>query len=397
MIKKQANHTDSKYCTTIHESIREIDREEFNSIQDPHNPFFEYEYLKALESSGCIGPSTNWIPRYILLHDKDKLIGSITFFIKMDSYGEYIFDWEWARAYQRAGMNYYPKAVVAVPFTPTTGKRILIHQDYDFKEYAPILLDSFLDYCEGKGLSSIHCLFVDKEEQEILVSRGFLPRITHQYHWKNRDYATFQDFLSDFKSSKRKQIKKERKTIQNSDLEIELLEGDQIRKHHIDSMWNFYCETNSRKWGNAYLNKSFFDHVFEDYLHRTVMIMAKRGDEYVGGSINFAKNSRLFGRYWGSIEHEDFLHFECCYYRLIEYAIENNVEVFEAGAQGEHKFLRGFGAVPIYSAHYIYDPEAERVIKNYLEKERDYMKKLIISYNSQSPLKYLNKFNGYNI
>lgn len=397
MIRKKDNKSNSRFCTTVYDSIAEIDKEGFNSIQDPHNPFLEYEYLSALESSGCIGPSTSWIPKYLILYDRRKIAGAIAFFIKLDSYGEYIFDWEWARAYQRAGMRYYPKAVIAIPFTPANGRRILVHPDYDFRECASRMVDAFTDYCANTGLSSIHCLFIDEEERDLLVSKGFMPRITHQYHWHNRDYKSFQDFLGDLKSSKRKQIKKERKSILNSDLEIEVLKGNEITRRHMESMWNFYCETNSRKWGNAYLNKDFFDRIYDNFLHRTVMILARRRDEYIGGCINFAKNSRLFGRYWGSADHEQFLHFECCYYRLIEYAIDNKVEIFEAGAQGEHKFLRGFAAVPIYSAHYIYDTNAKQVIKNYLEKERDYMKKLIISYNAQSPLKYLNKFNGYNI
>lgn len=294
-------------------------------------------------------------------------------------------------------MRYYPKAVVAIPFTPTTGRRILVHPEYDYDYCATELVDSFMDYCANTGLSSIHCLFIDEKEQDILRSRGFLPRTTHQYHWHNRNYEDFDSFLADLKSSKRKQIRKERRSISNSDIEIEVLKGDKIKEHHMESMWDFYCETNSRKWGNAYLNREFFEKIQSDFLHRTLMILARKGERYIGGSINFTKNSKLFGRYWGSLYQEDFLHFECCYYRLIEYAIDNKVEIFEAGAQGEHKFLRGFAAVPINSAHYIYNPEAEKVIENYLEKERDYMKKLIISYNSQSPLKYLNKFNGYNI
>jgi len=386
----------SKFCTIIHESIKEIDREGFNTIQDPHNPFLEYEYIDALESSGCIGPSTNWIPRYIVLYDRQKIIGSIVFFIKLDSYGEYIFDWEWARAYQRAGLRYYPKAVVAIPFTPTTGKRILVHPDYDFENCASIMIDSLMEFCSVENMSSIHCLFLDEQEMDLLTSKGFMPRITHQYHWHNREYSDFVDFLSDLKSSKRKQIRKERRSIEESDLEIKLLKGSEIEKEHIEAMWNFYCETNSRKWGNAYLNRRFFELIEEHFLHRTVMILAKKGDKYVGGSINFAKNSRLFGRYWGTTDHEQFLHFECCYYKLIEYAINNNVKIFEAGAQGEHKFLRGFAAVPIYSSHFIYEPSAKNAIKNYLEKERNYMKNLIISYNSQSPLKYLNKISSYN-
>lgn len=386
-----------KLFTRIYDKISKIDKEGFNSIQDEHNPFLEYEYLSALENSGCIGDLTNWSPRYLILYDGDRVIGSIVFFLKMDSYGEFIFDWEWAHAYQRAGLRYYPKAVVAIPFTPTTGRRILVHSDYDYETCASVMIGSLIDYCRDCGASSLHCLFVSREEQQMLSEKGFIPRITHQYHWHNRDYSSFSDFLKDLKSGKRKQIRKERRSIENSDLKIEVLAGADIKQQHMDTMWNFYCETNSRKWGNAYLNRNFFSQIYDNFLHRTVMVLASRNDMYVAGSINFFKNGRLFGRYWGTVTDERYLHFECCYYTLIEYSIRNNVKVFEAGAQGEHKFLRGFAAVPTYSSHLIFNKHANHVISNYVEKERDYMKKLIISYNSQSPLKYLNNINGYNI
>ena len=376
--------------TKIVESITEVDKDAYNAIQDKNHPFFDYEFLYSLEKSGCIGKYTSWNPRYILLYDKQKLIASLAFFIKTDSYGEFIFDWDWARFYDQSGLNYYPKGVVGIPFTPTTGKRIIVHPEYNYEQCSKILINALVDLSKELSLSSIHCLFLNKEEQELFTYAGFLERITHQYHWENRCYRDFDHFLRDFKSSKRKQIKKERKSICELDMEIHTIRGDEITKEHIDAMWQFYNDTNSRKWGSTYLNYEFFDLIHKYFSDKIVMVMAKNNKNWLGGSINFAKNSSLFGRYWGTITNIRNLHFECCYYSLIEYAINNNIKRFEAGAQGEHKFLRGFKAVPIYSSHCIFNKYARDSIENYLSNERSYMLELISAYNKRSPLKYLN-------
>ncbi len=375
--------------TRVINSIKDTDKESYNSIQDKGHPFFDYDFLFCLEKSGCIGKGTGWDPRYILLYEKEKLIGSLAFFIKTDSYGEFIFDWEWARAYQQAGLDYYPKGVIGIPFTPTTGRRIIVHPDYDFNKCARELISRALKLAQECGLSSIHSLFVDKDEQKLFTESGFMERITHQYHWHNRDYTDFDSFLGDLKSSKRKQIKKERKTIIESGIQIEILTGDQINKDHISTMWQFYYDTHSRKWGNAYLNYNFFDLIHDTFSDNIVMVMAKENDMWLGGSFNFIKNSTLFGRYWGTNTEIDNLHFECCYYSLIDYSIKNNFQRFEAGAQGEHKFLRGFSAVPIYSSHILFNESASHSIGNYLENEKVYMLEIIDSYNKKSPLKYL--------
>ena len=376
--------------TKIVESITEVDKDSYNAIQDKNHPFFDYEFLYSLEKSGCIGRMTSWDPRYILLFDGEKLVASLPFFIKTDSYGEFIFDWEWARAYEHAGLNYYPKGVVGIPFTPTTGKRIIVHPDYDYVKCAKQLIEGLVVLSEKIGLSSVHCLFVDKEEMELFSQSGFLERITHQYHWYNRQYKDFNHFLQDLRSAKRKQIKKERKSIYELDMEIYVLSSENIQEEHIEAMWQFYSDTNLRKWGSAYLNHEFFRLIHSHFSDNIVMVLAKNNGIWLGGSINFAKNSSLFGRYWGTISNIKNLHFECCYYSLIEYAINNNIKRFEAGAQGEHKFLRGFQAVPIYSAHLIFNESAKDSISAYLDHERDYMLQLIKSYNRKSPLKHLN-------
>ena len=381
------------YNVKIHKSISEINKENYNSIQDENNPFFEFDFLNTLELSNCIGPGTGWEPKYLVLYDKENIIGSLAFFIKTDSYGEFIFDWEWARAYEQAGLYYYPKAVLAIPFTPTNGTRIFIHPEYDYDECAELMVSELVNFCSSNNLSSIHCLFVNEKEQRTFNNAGFLQRITHQYHWHNRNYDHFDDFLSDLKSSKRKQIRKERKHIYDSGLEIHLLTDDTIKEEHIDAMWQFYFDTNQKKWGQAYLNYDFFRLIHKNFSDKIVMVLAKQGEQWIGGSINFRKNKKLFGRYWGALMDIKNLHFECCYYKLIEHAIENGIETFEAGAQGEHKFLRGFAAVPIYSSHLFFNESAKTAIDKYLVDERKYTMKLIESYNSQSPLKYLQ--NGF--
>ncbi|MEM7007522.1 MAG: GNAT family N-acetyltransferase [Thermodesulfobacteriota bacterium] len=381
----------AKKCfeSSVYESISSIDKDQYNSIVDPENPFLEFEFLHALETSGCVGPLTSWDPRYIILKDNSKIIGAITAYKKLDSYGEYIFDWEWARAFESSGLRYYPKLVVAVPFTPATGTRILVHPDYPFDECAEIMLKRLIQVCIEENCSSTHFLYLTEKENLFLSQKGFLSRITHQYHWKNRDYTNFDDFLCDLRSGRKKQIRKERRSLGEIGLNIQTLSGDEINEEHMDSIWEFYLDTHSRKWGSAYLNREFFDLMFQNFRHRLVFIMANDGDKWVGGTFNVHKNDRLFGRYWGTLYNYKNLHFECCFYGLIDYSIKKGVKIFEAGAQGEHKFLRGFAAVPTYSSHMMLNENAQNAIGDYLIRERDYTDSLITQYNRQSPLKYL--------
>ena len=377
------------YRLTVYDSISGIDRSLYNEIIDGENPFLEYEFLEAMERSGCVGPHTAWKPRHIILNDADRIAGAITAYVKLDSYGEYIFDWEWTRAFENARLAYYPKMVVAIPFTPATGMRISVHPDYPFEECAGIMVERLKDLCAEEECSSIHFLFLTDKERIFLEKAGFLTRITHQYHWKNRDYGSFEDFLSDIRSGRKKQIRKERKSLEEEGLDIRIIEKDDIQSGHIDAIWEFYTDTHSRKWGSAYLNRDFFDLMFENYRHRLVLVMADNGKRWVGGTFNIVKNNRLFGRYWGTIHNYKNLHFECCFYRLIDYSIRNGIDIFEAGAQGEHKFLRGFAAVPTYSSHLFMHEGARSAISKYLMRERRYTENLITQYNMQSPLKYL--------
>lgn len=377
------------YGLSVYDSISGIEKEQYNRIADPGNPFLEYEFLEAMEKSGSVGRHTAWIPRHIILRDGDTVIGAISAYIKLDSYGEYIFDWEWARAFENAGLGYYPKMVVAIPFTPATGVRILVHPEYTFNECAEIMVKALINLSVQEKCSSVHFLFSTEREQHFLELRGFLSRTTHQYHWRNRNYKSFEDFLSDMRSGRKKQIRKERKSLEEAGLDIRIIEKDDITEEHMDAIWEFYTDTHSRKWGSAYLNREFFDLMFKNFRHRLVLVMAHNGIGWVGGTFNIVKNNRLFGRYWGALYNYSNLHFECCFYGLIDYSIKKGVDIFEAGAQGEHKFLRGFAAVPTYSSHMILHEGASGAIGDYLAREREYTENLIRQYNKQSPLKYL--------
>ena len=367
-------------------SVLEVEKAEYDSIQPADSPFFEFDFLLALEESGCVGPGTGWEPRHLLLREAGELAGALTFYVKTDSYGEYIFDWQWAQAYHDAGLRYYPKAVVGVPFTPANGERILVSGEYDYGSCAGALVEKLADACADEGLSSVHFLFVTPREQETLGRAGFLSRLTHQYHWRNDGYSDFDDFLSALRSGKRKQIRKERRSVREN-ARVSVFEKDGVTRGHMDRIWDFYVSTNSRKWGNAYLNRKFFDLLYESWRERMVIVMAERDGRPAGGTINFRKGDKLYGRYWGARENVPYLHFECCYYSLIEFAIENGIRTFEAGAQGEHKFLRGFLAEEVRSSHLFFNRRAHEVVENFLRAERPYTRSLISRYNSHSPLK----------
>ena len=376
-----------KFQIQFRTSLQDVSASDWNRLTDADHPFLDYEFLATLENTGCIGKNTSWLPYYLLCFDKDHLIGAIPSYIRLDSDGEFIFDYAWADFYNRTGRNYYPKGVVAAPFTPATGQRLLVAPDYEFELIATLMIQALINDTQKKGLSSIHILFPTKKEHDLLVRLGFLSRVTYQFHWENKSYTQFDDYLAALHSQKRKNIKKERRLISELPLTILTVTGDEITQEHIDAMWAFYHHTHSRKWGRPYLNKAWFDEVFITMKHALVLILAHNGNEWVGGSFNFYKNQHLYGRYWGCNQFIPNLHFECCFYQLIEFAIKHNITLFEAGAQGEQKFLRGFNAAPTYSAHWFFDPAARDAIEGYLEQERAAIKDTITAYNDLSPLK----------
>jgi len=372
-------------------SLEAVDAEAWNAMVGEDDPFVEYEFLRALEQSAVVGPAAGWQPSYLTLWDQSggrpRLQGALPLYVRHDSDGEYIFDHGWAQAYASAGIAYYPKGVVAVPFTPVSGARILVAPGQGFAEAAGEMIDALPRAAATLGLSGVHVLFARKFEHDLLVARGFLSRITYQYHWINRGYRCFDDYLADLRSKKRKQVQRERAEVAAQGLRIELLGGEQIGPEHVEAVWRFYSDTIERKWSRPYLNRSTFVRLAATFRHRLLLVLASDGDGYVGGTFNVRAKNSIFGRYWGAVRHYPSLHFECCYWRLVEYAIEQGIALVEAGAQGEHKFLRGFAARPTYSAHWIAHPGGARAIADFLSSEREQTTKLIEAYNRVSPVK----------
>ena len=383
----------------VRESLAGIDRASWNAMVGDDDPFVDYEFLAALEETGVVGAGTPWQPRHVTAWRGGDLVGAVPFYLRWDSYGEYIFDFGWAEAYERAGLRYYPKGVVAVPFTPVTGSRILLAPGLSLdeaagaaqvargQEVAGAMVEALMHLATALDLSGVHFLFPRRAEHDFLVSRGFLSRVTHQYHWENRDYRTFDDYLADLRSKKRKQVLHERAEVVAQGFRIDVVEGDDVRDEHVDAIWGFYLATAGRKWSQPYLVRETFDALARTWKRRLVLVLASRNGRYVAGTFNVRGRDTLFGRYWGATAHFPSLHFECCYWTLIEYAIARGMHLVEAGAQGEHKFLRGFNARPTYSAHWIAHPGGERAIGDFLTHEREQNEAVIESYNRASPVK----------
>lgn len=376
----------------ISHSFLEFQKEEWNPLVPSDSPFQEYEFLVGLEETGCIAKN-DWFPVLVSAKQEGKLLGVLPTYLRKDSYGEYIFDFQWANAFHRAGIPYYPKLTVAVPFTPVTGSRILLHpscSDVTKQELAEKMLEVLRNFGKEENVSSIHLLFCKKEEQALSGRLGFAPRLSHQYHWFNKGFDNFEEFLGTLVKERRKSIRSERKKIGESGLSIETITGNSISESHADLFYEFYSDTHSKKWGQPYLNRKFFFRMVETFRHRLLLVLAKKpnGDP-IGGSWNVYRDGFLFGRYWGALEYVPNLHFECCYYRLIDFAIEHKMERVEAGAQGEHKFLRGYETVPMYSSHYIYNEQGRSAIEAYLEKEILMEQENIAVYNAHSPIKSL--------
>ena len=332
----------------------------------PVDPFTTHRFLVALDRSRSTGKGTGWQPRPLVLYSDGKAAAAMPLYVKTNSQGEYIFDHGWAEALENAGGTYYPKLQSAVPFTPATGRRFL-----GDPVLAPLLLDAAIGITKDNGLSSLHITFCTGEEAEALEGHnGTLHRVTQQFHWENNGYASFDAFLSNLASRKRKMIRKERETAQGHGLTIRALTGDDIKPEHWDAFWTFYQDTGARKWGQPYLTRAFFHEVHDTMRADALLCLAFDGDRAVAGALNFIGRDTLFGRYWGCTENHSCLHFELCYYQAIDWAITHGLKRVEAGAQGEHKLARGYLPTPVHSLHWLADPAFRKAVAQYLTRER---------------------------
>lgn len=375
-------------------SLSQIDAAEWDACAAPEaadgarplDPFTTHRFLKALEDSGSVGRGTGWQPSYLIARIDGQTIGVAPLYAKTHSQGEYIFDWNWAHAYEGAGGQYYPKLQMAVPFTPATGRRLLARPGFEDTAQAA-LIQGAVQVADNNDLSSLHITFCTEGEAEAGQQMGLLRRHSQQFHWLNDDYADFDGFLAALSSRKRKNIRKERRTAQDFGGQLLGLTGDALEPEHWDAFWHFYQDTGSRKWGSPYLTRAFFDIAQEQLRDDIYLVLAERDGAYVAGALNFIGRDTLYGRYWGAIEDHPCLHFEACYYQAIDFAITHGLARVEAGAQGEHKLARGYMPVSTHSLHWIADQGFAKAIGQYLDAERNAVGEEIEILTSYGPFK----------
>lgn len=355
--------------------IHEIGETDWDKCAGTANPFVSFAFLSAMEDSGSANADTGWQPFHLVVTDDDDTVaGIVPLYVKSHSYGEYVFDWSWAEAYERAGGRYYPKLQAAVPFSPVPGPRLLIRSDHPAPERVrTLLIGALCALPERLGIASLHVTFCSGDESRAMEDAGFLPRTGIQYHWYNRGYASFDDFLGALNSRKRKNLRKERKQVRDAGYSFEVLSGDDLKAAHWDRFYAFYHDTSDRKWGQAYLTRAFFDLLHERIRDRTVLVAAFRDGDMVAGALNLIGTETLYGRNWGTVDRTPLLHFETCYYQAIDIAIERGLKTVEAGAQGEHKIQRGYEPVLTHSAHLIVDAGLRTAVARFLDQERHHI------------------------
>ncbi|MDA7946267.1 MAG: GNAT family N-acetyltransferase [Hyphomicrobiaceae bacterium] len=340
----------------------------------PYNPFISHAFLAALEESRSASAETGWAPRHLVLDDGcGGMLACMPCYLKSHSQGEYVFDYGWADAFERAGGRYYPKLQAAVPFTPVTGRRLLVPDVAQAEERETYLLNAAATLLDRQGASSLHLTFLTQGEWERAGTLGLLRRTDQQFHWQNQGYGTFDDFLCALTSRKRKLIRRERRDACKDEIVIRHYTGSEITEAHWDAFFSFYLDTGSRKWGQPYLNRAFFSLIGQTMADRILLIMCERNGQPIAGALNFIGDDTLYGRYWGCIEDHRFLHFEACYYQAIEFAIAHGLSCVEAGAQGPHKLARGYVPQTTYSAHLIADPSLRSAVARFLAQERRYV------------------------
>lgn len=361
-------------ASNIIHSLSGLAAKDWDQFDIAGNPFLEYQFLSQLEQCHCLD-GHGWYPSHVILEQDGVLAGVLPLYLKSNSVGEFVFDWNWAEAYHRAGRPYYPKLVSAVPFTPVTGPRFLIRNDCDNADEVRYQLQTAArNYAERSGISGIHYLFPDDPDRHQLAKQGLLLRCACQYYWYNYNYESFDHFLAGLNAKKRKQIKRERNEILDSGIDIEILHGNDITPDHWQDYYRFYASTFSRKWGAPRFTPDFFRSLSRLMADNTLLIMARYNNEYIAGAFAMRGKDTLYGRHWGCSSQYRFLHFELCYYQTIEYCIRHGLQKLDAGVQGEHKISRGFVPVTTWSAHWIADDLFRPAIEHFLSEEKYYVK-----------------------
>ena len=371
----------------IVESINDIDQAQWDQLGNGRNPFLRHAFLSALENTGCVDRDSGWIARHFVLEAGGRVIGAMPGYLKLHSYGEFVFDWGWAEAYERHGLHYYPKLISAVPFTPATGPRLLSAADADHALVVRGLAQSAIQFCDEAQLSSCHWLFTDVDDTRELDQLPLIHRQGCQYHWHRDGFRDFQDYLDALTSKRRKQVKKERREAAASGLEIQVLHGDELDERDIAAYHALYSSTYDRKWGYPSLTLEFFLNLSERAPRELLMVLARRGHKTIAGAHLLVGADTLYGRNWGCAEQHRGLHFEMCYYQGIEYCVRHGLDRFEAGAQGEHKITRGFLPVATHSFHQIRDPDFRRAIDDFVHRERAGIAEQIRIMQAHSPFR----------
>ncbi|MCW8931972.1 MAG: GNAT family N-acetyltransferase [Gammaproteobacteria bacterium] len=371
----------------VFHQITHIEASQWNALVQDNNPFLRYEFLAALETHDCVGEKFGWFPRHIAVYQNKELIAAMPLYEKYNTYGEFVFDQSWADAWQQHGLRYYPKLVSAIPYTPALGQRLLVSKDVVTDEIYPLLIKALKEVTSQLNASGFHILFPQEVELKWLKEQGMLIRHDCQFHWHNKNYTCFDDFLNQLSSRKRKNIIKERQTVKKAGVTLKRLNGHQASEQDWQKMAHFYTRTFNEKWGTPTLNYDFFQEVANKLPSQIVLVLAEQADEVIAGALMFCSDNRLYGRFWGCDKTIKGLHFEACYYQGIEYCIENKLAIFEPGAQGEHKISRGFVPTLTRSAHYLMQNPFEQSIIQFIEHEKINVLNYIDDVNKHLPYK----------
>jgi predicted N-acyltransferase len=378
-------HVPEEIAVRVVSRVEELDAAQWDQCAGDDDPFVSHKFLHALEASNSATPEEGWLPQHLAIEQNDELIAVAPVYVKGHSYGEYVFDWSWASAYRRAGVEYYPKLQSCVPFSPVPGRRLLVKPGEDYDKLSHTLVAAMLELGRQSKMSGVHVTFCSEDEWNMCGESGMMQRTGVQYHWRNAGYETYDDFLGALLGRKRKQIKRERREAQSCGVELRVLRGGDIEPAYWDAFHEFYLHTIDRKWSSAYLTRDFFTRIGETMADRVVLMMAFEGGKPVAGALHMIGSEALYGRYWGCNKRFRFLHFELCYNRAVELAIELGLKRVEAGAQGQHKIQRGYVPVPTYSVHWLRHPEFRRAVGGFLEREREAMAEERAILMEQSP------------